>query len=133
MLCQHYEPSFTQRRSSPRRRIFGHSAGLPEAKIHHHGWFINKRPDGNHTLHPPGQAHYGPAHAPERAASFNLVRERPANPMRTPSNPQSRAPQPSATPGQTDQDGPAGEANPRAGPSPPPSRSNGGSRLFALT
>ena len=34
-------------------------------KIHHHNWHIRKRPDGNHTLHPPGQEHYGPACAPE--------------------------------------------------------------------
>ena len=102
-------------------------------KIHHHRWYINKSPDGNHTLHPPGQTHYGPAHAPEQPAAFNLVGEHAANPTRGPDNTQSRAPQPSATPGQTDQDGPAGEANPRAGPSPPASRSNGSSRLFALT
>ena len=102
-------------------------------KIHHHRWYINKRPDGNHTLHPPGQTHYGPAHAPERPAAFNLVREHAANPKRRPSNTQSRDHQPSATPGQADPDGPAGETNPRAGPSPPASRSNGGSRLFALT
>ena len=102
-------------------------------KIHHHGWFINKRPDGNHTLHPPGQAHYGPAHAPERPAAFNLASEHAANPIRRPGNSQPTAPQPSVTPGQADPDGPAGETNPRAGPSPPASRSNGGSRLFALT
>ena len=34
-------------------------------RIHHDGWQIHKRPDGNHTLHPPGRIHHGPAHAPE--------------------------------------------------------------------
>ena len=34
-------------------------------RIHHDGWQIHKRPDGNHTLHPPDRIHYGPAHAPE--------------------------------------------------------------------
>ena len=34
-------------------------------KIHHHGWYIRKSSDGNHTLHPPGRVRYGPAHAPE--------------------------------------------------------------------
>ena len=35
-------------------------------RIHHDGWRIHKRPDGNHTLHPPDRTHHGPAHAPER-------------------------------------------------------------------
>ena len=102
-------------------------------KIHHHRWFITKRPDGNHTLHPPGQTYnYGPAHAPEQPTAFNLVRERRASPTQRPNNAQSRAPQPSPTPGQTEQDGPAGEANPRAGPPPPAGCRNGSGRLFAL-
>ena len=33
-------------------------------KIHHHNWQIRTR-GGQHTLHPPDWAHYGPAHAPE--------------------------------------------------------------------
>ena len=33
-------------------------------RIHHDGWQIHKRPDGNHTLHPPHRIHHGPAHAP---------------------------------------------------------------------
>ncbi len=101
-------------------------------RIHHHRWFINKRPDGNHTLHPPGQPRYGPAHAPEQPAALNLVRERPANPTRRPSNTQPQAPQPSAVTGQTDQGDPAGEAHPRAGPLPPAGCRNGSDRLFAL-
>ncbi len=106
-------------------------------KIHHHRWFINKNPDGNHTLHPPGQAHnYGPAHAPEQPTAFNLVRERRASPTQRPNNAQSRAPQPSPTPGQTEQDGPAGEANPRAGPAAARAALNSArtdsDRLFAL-
>ena len=35
-------------------------------RIHHDGWQIHKRPDGNHTLHPPDRIHHGPAHAPDR-------------------------------------------------------------------
>ena len=35
--------------------------------IHRDGWQIHKRPDGNHTLHPPQRITYGPAHAPEHA------------------------------------------------------------------
>ncbi len=34
--------------------------------IHDNHWKIHKRPDGNHTLHPPQQRHHGPAHAPEQ-------------------------------------------------------------------
>ena len=34
-------------------------------KVHHHNWKIRTGPDGNHTLHPPDNRHYGPAHAPE--------------------------------------------------------------------
>ena len=33
-------------------------------KIHHHKWRI-RTTNGVHTLHPPGRAHHGPAHAPE--------------------------------------------------------------------
>ena len=33
-------------------------------KIHHHNWKIRTR-GGEHTLHPPNWAHYGPAHAPD--------------------------------------------------------------------
>ena len=104
-------------------------------KIHHHHWYIIKRPDGNHTLHPPGKPHYGPAYAPEAPTAFNLVREHPTNPTQRPNNTQSPAPQPSTTPEHTDQHSPAAETNPRAGPSPPPpaSHRNASSRLFALT
>ncbi len=35
-------------------------------RIHHHGWRIHKRPDGNHTLHPPDRTHHGPARAPDQ-------------------------------------------------------------------
>ena len=35
-------------------------------RIHHHNWQIHKRPDGHHTLHPPGRVHYGPARAPDQ-------------------------------------------------------------------
>ena len=39
-------------------------------RIHRDGWQIRKRPDGNHTLHPPDRVTYGPACAPELAALF---------------------------------------------------------------
>ena len=34
-------------------------------RIHHDNWWIRKRPDGNHTLHPPDPVSYGPAHTPD--------------------------------------------------------------------
>ena len=34
-------------------------------KIHHHNWQI-RTTNGVHTLHPPGQAHHGPARAPDQ-------------------------------------------------------------------
>ncbi len=39
-------------------------------RIHRDSWQIRKRPDGNHTLHPPDRVTYGPAEAPEEAALF---------------------------------------------------------------
>ena len=38
-------------------------------KIHHHKWRI-RTTNGEHTLHPPGRAHYGPAHAPEEPTLY---------------------------------------------------------------
>ena len=40
--------------------------------IHHHGWQMCKRPDGNHTLHPPDRVTYGPACAPEQPILHRL-------------------------------------------------------------
>jgi hypothetical protein len=34
-------------------------------RIHHDDWWIHKRPDGYHTLHPPDRVSHGPAHAPD--------------------------------------------------------------------
>ena len=34
-------------------------------RIHHQHWYIRTSPDGQHTLHPPDQIHYGPARASE--------------------------------------------------------------------
>ena len=45
-------------------------------RIHHDGWRIHKRPDGNHTLHPPDRLHYGPAHAPDQLLRFSPGMER---------------------------------------------------------
>ena len=36
-------------------------------RIHHDGWQIHKRPDGNHTLHPPDTVSFGPARAPDHS------------------------------------------------------------------
>ena len=39
-------------------------------RIHHDGWRIRKRPDGNHTLHPPDRIRHGPARAPDQPPFF---------------------------------------------------------------
>ena len=39
-------------------------------RIHHDGWQIHKRPNGQHTLHPPNRTHYGPALTPEHPPLF---------------------------------------------------------------
>ena len=39
-------------------------------RIHHDGWQIHKRPDGQHTLHPPDRIHYGPALRPQYPPLF---------------------------------------------------------------
>ena len=39
-------------------------------RIHHDGWQIHKRPDGQPTLHPPNHIHYGPALTPEHPLLF---------------------------------------------------------------
>ena len=44
-------------------------------RIHHDGWKIHKRPDGNHTLHPPDRVHYGPAIAPDQPLFFTQPSE----------------------------------------------------------
>ena len=43
-------------------------------RIHHDGWWILKRPDGNHTLHPPDRTHHGPAQAPEQPVHHRAAR-----------------------------------------------------------
>ena len=39
-------------------------------RIHRDGWQIHKRPDGNHTLHPPDRVTYGPACAADDPPLF---------------------------------------------------------------
>ena len=39
-------------------------------RIHRDNWQIRKSPDGNHTLHPPERANYGPARAPDHPQLF---------------------------------------------------------------
>ena len=39
-------------------------------RIHYDGWQIHKRPDGQHTLHPPDHIHYGPVLTPEYPPLF---------------------------------------------------------------
>ena len=57
-------------------------------RIHHDGWRIHKRPDGNHTLHPPDRVHHGPALAPDQPLFFT----QPSEP--SPRLPLERAPSP---------------------------------------
>ena len=44
-------------------------------RIHHDGWQIRKRPDGQHTLHPPDRVNDGPAHAPDQPEGFEFRAE----------------------------------------------------------
>ena len=53
-------------------------------RIHHHGWWIRKSPDGNHTLHPPDGVNYGPARAPEQAPLFKPAAEQAPDPLPPP-------------------------------------------------
>ena len=46
-------------------------------RIHHDGWEIHKRPDGNHTLHPPDRIHHGPARAPDQPLLYRQHAEHP--------------------------------------------------------
>ena len=39
-------------------------------RIHHDGWRMHKRPDGNHTLHPPDTVSFGSARAPDHAPAL---------------------------------------------------------------
>ena len=39
-------------------------------RIHHDGWQIHKRPDGNHTLHPPDTVSFGSARAPDHVPAL---------------------------------------------------------------
>ncbi len=39
-------------------------------RIHHDGWRIHKRPDGNHTLHPPDTVSFGSARAPDHVPAL---------------------------------------------------------------
>ncbi|MDE0162976.1 MAG: HNH endonuclease [Acidimicrobiaceae bacterium] len=39
-------------------------------RIHHDGWRMHKRPDGNHTLHPPDTVSFGSARAPDHVPAL---------------------------------------------------------------
>ena len=56
-------------------------------RIHHDGWRIHKRPDGNHTLHPPDRIHHGPAHAPDQPLLYGPGIERGRDPSTLPRGP----------------------------------------------
>ena len=56
--------------------------------IHHRGWQICKRPDSNHTLHPPDRVTFGPARFPEQPMLRRLA------PQSHPSSPSSSNPAP---------------------------------------
>ena len=49
-------------------------------RIHRDNWWILKCPDGNHTLHPPEPATYGPACAPEEPVLFKPAPQPGPNP-----------------------------------------------------
>ena len=67
-------------------------------RIHHDGWRIHKRPDGNHTLHPPDRIHHGPAHAPDQPLFFTQPSEHsPCLPLEEAHPPERAAPSPFAT------------------------------------
>ncbi|MXZ53823.1 MAG: DUF222 domain-containing protein, partial [Acidimicrobiaceae bacterium] len=56
-------------------------------RIHHDGWQIHKRPDGNHTLHPPDRIHHGPALAPDQPLLYGPGIERGRDPSTLPRGP----------------------------------------------
>ena len=56
-------------------------------RIHHDGWRIHKRPDGNHTLHPPDRIHHGPALAPDQPLLYGPGIERGRDPSTLPRGP----------------------------------------------
>ena len=99
-------------------------------KIHYFGWRIHGPPD-KRTLHPPDPVTYGPARGPDSALKFGPDAEYAPRRTATLSDRRSRAPDSTGALAETDRDGPAGEAHPGTGPSPPSIRSNGSGRLFA--
>ena len=82
-------------------------------RIHIHGWQINKRPDGHHTLHPPERITYGPAHAPEHPPPLFAAELAPSPPARAPTATGNRP-----TAGPLTRAGPAASTRTAANPSP---------------
>ena len=91
-------------------------------RIHHDGWQIHKRPDGNHTLHPPDRVHRGPALAPDQPLLFT----QPSEP--SPRLPLERAPSPGRAAASSSRDdraatpGPADDHEPLRAPGPAAAR-----------
>ena len=56
-------------------------------RIHHDGWRIHKRRDGNHTLHPPDRIHHGAALAPDQPLLYGPGIERGRDPSTLPRGP----------------------------------------------
>ena len=53
-------------------------------RIHYQDWYIRTSPDGQHTLHPPDQIHYGPALTPEQPLLFKSKAEQEGDPVPMP-------------------------------------------------
>ena len=97
-------------------------------KVHHYGWQIHTR-DGQHTLHPPNRAHYGPARAPEQPALHVSGAQADAHPANAAGHPPEPAtlnesgaeadPDPSPRPGSHTRNRPAPSAQRMADPTDP--------------
>ena len=97
-------------------------------KVHRYGWQIHTR-DGQHTLHPPNRAHYGPARAPEQPALHVSGAQADAHPASAAGHPPEPAilsesgaeadPDPSPRPGSHTRNRPAPSAQRVADPTDP--------------
>ena len=97
-------------------------------KVHRYGWQIHTR-DGQHTLHPPNRAHYGPALAPEQPTLHLSGTQADAHPANAAGHPPEQAilnesgaeadPDPSSRPGSQSTNGYAPSAQRVADPADP--------------
>ena len=97
-------------------------------RVHHYGWQIYTR-NGQHTLHPPNRAHYGPARAPEQPTLHVSGAQADAHPANASDDPPEQAtlnesgaeadPDPSSRPGSQSANGYAPSAQREADPADP--------------